>query len=211
MFEGFRDALFRNGPALEYLHGRGFDDPKLYRNRFGFVEHQQQVSQAFTCYEPNAPHGFIVMPFPADEHFSEVQYAMLRPVPGEVPPIRKEMRPTGLKSPLYREWLLSHKCKVLYVTEGLLDCLALELLIHKPCIGLGGTGGANRMAALLYYIKPELRPQKIVLALDANEAGRKAAEKLADDLDCIGIPHSNLQMPKGCNDPNDVLMQTGGE
>lgn len=50
-----------------------------------------------------------------------------------------------------------------------------------------------------------------MLALDADDAGRKYGAKIAADLDLIGIPHSTFTMPEGCKDPNDILMQIGGE
>lgn len=153
-FAGYMGDLLQNDMALEYLHGRGFTDEKLFQNVIGYVEKPTDVSDAFTLYEPNRPRGYIVIPFPVDETFCTVNYCMLRAIPGDKLPEHKEMRPTGYKSTLYREWLLSARCSVLYVTEGLLDCLALEMLIHKPCMALGGSVTA-RMGQLLYYMPAE--------------------------------------------------------
>lgn len=207
----FSADLMRNDAALAYLHGRGFTDEKIYRNVLGFVRDPKEVSDSFTLYEPNPTLGYIVIPFPSDDTFCTVNYAMLRAVPADVPPAHKEIRPTGVKSPLYREWLLTRRCKVLCVTEGLLDCLALETLIHTPCIGLGGTGGARRLASLLYYTRPELRPAKVILALDADEAGRKTADRLLADIKGMDMSCAVMEMAPGCKDPNDMLVKHGGD
>lgn len=215
VFKFFREKLFENEKALSYLIARGFDRRKTWCNCLGWCPTRKAIlnddgSMMFTKYEPNAPHGFIVIPFMNREGTS-ANYAMLRTIPGKVPPVSKEIRPTGYKSPLFREWLLSARCTVLYVTEGLLDALALEMLIEKPCLALGGADFTGRIGSILYYTPAEHRPKKIVLALDDDDAGHAASKKLASDLDYIGIPHSAFQMPEGCKDPNDILMKIGGE
>lgn len=201
--------LLENRAALAYLHGRGFTNQVIDDNVIGYVRDPKDISPAFTLFEPNETLGYIVIPFAVDETFCAVNYAMLRAIPANTPPMHKEIRPTGFRSPLYREWLVGACCRVLYVTEGLLDCLALEMLIGKPCLGLGGTGGARRLGSLLYYTHPDMRPQKVILALDADDAGRKTAGKLLDDIRSIGIPCAIMPMPEGCKDPNDALMMIG--
>ena len=161
----------------------------------------------FNMPEPNTPKGYIVIPFPTDGTFCTVHYAMLRAIPGDKPPENKELRPKRYKSPLFREYLLSEGLPALYVTEGLLDAFSLEKMIGRPVMALGGTSMCRRVGRVLYYTVPELRPQKIVLALDADEPGRNAAAKIAADLDRIGIPHADMPMPDGCKDPNDMLMK----
>lgn len=208
-------ALFESDIALEYLHGRGFTDEKIYQNVLGFVREKSQLkndddSPMFTKHEPNKPKGYIVIPFPSDETFCRVEYCMLRAIPGEKPPESKELRPTGYKSPLYREWLISSRCKCLYVVEGLLDCLALESLINRPCVALGGIGMHKRFAQVINATLEELRPLKVVIAMDNDKAGMETAAKISKDLDALGIPHSSLSWPEGCKDACDVLKR-GGE
>lgn len=217
VFEFMRSKLFENETALSYLLSRGFDKPKIWRNHLGWIPTRRTLlnddgSTMFTKHEPNAPHGFIVIPF-MDRDATSASYAMLRTIPGDTPPETKEIRPTGYKSPLFREWLLSANCTVLYVAEGLLDALALEMAISRPCLGLGGSS-TRRIGSILYATPKALRPKKIVLALDDDAPGRKASERIADDLRELGIPHSSFDMPEGCKDPNDILImksQIGGE
>ena len=215
VFESMRAELFKNEAALSYLLSRGFDRPKVWRNCLGWVPSIKTLvnddgSKMFTMYEPNAQRGFIVIPF-MNRDATAASYAMLRTIPADKPPQNKEIRPTGCKSPLYREWLLSANCTVLFITEGLLDALSLEMLIGKPCLGLGGTNFTKRLASVLYATPEHQRPKKIVLALDADAPGRESSDKIAADLDALNIPHANMTMPQGCKDPNDILMQLGGD
>ena len=210
MFAELMGELFKSEDALSYLHGRGFSDRKIYQNCLGYIPSKDVIvnddgSKMFTMYEPNTPKGYIVIPFPTDETFGTVNYCMIRAIPGEIPPENKELRPTGWKSPLYREWLLSVNCKCLFVTEGLLDCLALEELIHRPCLALGGTGMRRRLGQVLNVTPVHLRPKKIVLALDDDKSGREADSEIAADLDYLKIPHSSMQFPSYAKDPCDVL------
>ena len=212
-FEFARGELFKNEAALSYLLSRGFDRPKIWRNYLGWVPNRKVIenddgSPMFTMYEPNAERGFIVVPF-MNREATAASYCMLRTVPGREPPEHKELRPTGYKSPLFREWLLSANCAVLYICEGLLDTLALEMLIGRPCLGLGGTEFWRRVGQVLYNTPEKQRPQKIVLAIDADAPGRKASANIAADLDYLSIPHANFDMPEGCKDPCDVLKQVG--
>ena len=205
-------TLLESEIGLAYIRSRGFDENKVKGSVLGYVDDPKAVSPDFTLYEPNEVNGYIVIPFPMDETYCTMYYAMVRaiPVEGGKPPKHKEIRPTGYRSPLYKEHLVTDGCKVLFVTEGLLDCMSLETLIRMPCIGLGGIGGAGRLASLLYYAKPEQRPETVVLALDADEAGQKTANKLMADIESMGIKCSIMPMPAGCKDPNDILMMKRG-
>lgn len=212
-FQFARGELFKNEGALSYLLSRGFDRPKIWRNHLGWVPNRKVIENddgtpMFTKYEPNAERGFIVVPF-MNREATAANYCMLRVVPGRKPPKDKEIRPTGYTSMLFREWLLSVNCTVLYIAEGLLDTLALEMLIDKPCLGLGGTDFWRRVGQVLNATPEKQRPKKIVLALDSDAPGRKASAKIAADLDYLGIPHANFDMPEGCKDPCDVLKLVG--
>lgn len=201
--------------ASGYLHSRGFCSIDIFENVLGFAPRTDTIvdddgSKLFTLYEPNTPRGYIVIPFFTDETCTTAHYAMLRPIPGEKPPVNKEVRPKGYVSPLYREYLASQGLSVLYVVEGLLDCIAFEKLTGRPTMALGGSA-TKRLGQLLAFTPPELRPRKIVLALDADDRGRKASAAIAADLDALKIPHATFPYPPGCKDACDLLKMRIGE
>ena len=202
--------------AKNYLHGRGFCNYDIFENVLGYVPNKDVFKNddgkpLFTLYEPNAPRGYVVIPFATDETFCRVHYAMLRAIPGDKQPEHKELRPTGYKSPLFREYLLSEGLPVVYLVEGLLDAIALERVSNRPVsvVALGGTGLKRRVGQVLYYTPAELRPRKVVIAMDKDEAGDKAAKTIAADLKKIGVPYSLMPWPDGCKDACDVLASKG--
>ena len=198
-------------PALDYLYGRGFDDSDIVRCGLGYVAKPSALNKVYTLRERVKVNGYVCIPYPHDKEFSQVRYCMLRAVPAEQPPEHKEIRPTGVKSPLFREYLLAEGLPVVYLVEGLLDAIALEHVSTRPVsvVALGGTGLKKRVGQVLYYTPAELRPRKVVVAMDAAKAGDEAAKTIAADLKKIGVPHSLMGWPDGCKDACDVLASKG--
>lgn len=204
------DALFtpQGDVGRRYLHWRGLDDGDIARYGLGFAAQPNTVMREFSWYEPEAL-GFVIIPF-YDEHFAGATYAMARTIcRGKAR--NKEWRPKGLTSPLWREWMLTNATPVVYVAEGLLDAMALEKQLKKPTVALGGVTYANRLASILYHTPAESRPGKVVVCMDEDAEGRRAAEKIARDLDRIGIPHAKLPAyPGGAKDADEWLMSRRG-
>jgi len=198
-------------PALDYLYGRGFDDADIARCGLGYEPASITLADCFTMKEKVKVEGYVSIPFPLDAAFSRVHYCMMRAVPADQPPEHKEIRPTGVKSPLFREYLLAEGMPIVYLVEGLLDAIALEHVSKRPIavIALGGTGLKNRVGQVLYYTPPELRPRKVVIAMDNDGAGDDAAKAIAADLKKIGVTYSFLNWPDGCKDACDVLASRG--
>lgn len=192
-----------------WLRGRGLDDSDIVRHGLGFCFDPRRIMGQFRIYEPSAA-GYVVIPFWSQDGGS-CNYAMVRTIShGYVR--NKEWRPKGVVSPLYKEWMLSSGLPVVYVTEGLIDAMALEKIIGKPVMALGGTSYANRLAQVLAHTEPSLRPRRIVIAMDSDVAGRKARDKIAADLDKIGVRHSDIPpYPSGCKDADDWLMAGEGK
>ena len=123
----------------------------------------------------------------------------------------KEWRPRGLASPLWREWLLSSGEDVVCVTEGLIDAMALEWLVGAPTVALGGVGCATRLTAVLAAVLAPMRPRRVVVAMDEDEAGRAARERILRDLRGLGVPCSAMEpYPGGAKDADEWLMGSRG-
>ena len=200
------EALFtpQGDVGRRYLHWRGLDDADIARYGLGYSARPGEIMAEFHWYEPEAL-GFVTIPF-CDKHCDAVTYAMARTISrGAVN--NKEWRPKGLTSPLWREWMLTNATPVVYVTEGLLDAMALEKQIGKPTMALGGVSYANRLASVLYHAPADARPGKVMICMDEDDEGRKAAAKIARDLDVIGVPHAALPpYPGGAKDADEWLM-----
>ena len=207
-----RDALYAPGNEVgrRYLRWRGLDDVDIARFGLGFTSNPREILPQFAVYEPEAL-GFIVIPFFVDESFSAVNYCMVRTISrGEIR--NKEWRPKRIASPLWNEWMLSAGVDVLYVTEGLIDAMALSKLLEAPHVmALGGIANAKRFSQVLYRVPKEKRPSKIIVCMDEDTEGRKTSAKMCADLDKLGVPHAVLPAyPDGAKDADEWLMNGRG-
>ena len=204
------DALYtpEGDVGRRYLHWRGFDDGDIARYGLGFARRPSDVMPEFSVYEPEAL-GFLVIPY-YSEGCDSATYAVLRTLTrGEA--VNKEWRPKGIASPVWREWMLSSGAPVVYVAEGPLDGMALQKQLGRPAMALGGTGKAKRLSEVLYATPAHLRPGKIVICMDEDEAGRSTAARIARDLDVLCVPHATLPpYPGGEKDANDWLVARRG-
>ena len=158
----------------------------------GFARDPRAVMPQFGVYEPEAL-GFVVIPF-WNASFTEARYCMARTVSrGEIR--NKEWRPKGVPTPLYNEWMLTASLPVVYVTEGLIDAMALAKVTGKHVMALGGVANASRLASVLYHARPELRPRKVMVCMDEDAEGR-VVRVLA-----LGEGHERSEVPgegSGC-------------
>ena len=164
----------------------------------------------FSVYEPKA-FGFITIPF-WNKDFSTANYCMVRTVckPGSAR--NKEWRPRGLATPLWCEWLLSIGADQVYVTEGLIDAMALAKITGGDTMALGGVSNAKRLAQVLYATPPELRPKKITVAMDEDDEGHRTRDKICHDLDVLKVPHAVMPAyPGGAKDADEYLMAMRGK
>ena len=197
-----------NEVGRRYLRYRGLDDDDAAAFGLGFTRYPKAIMEQFSVYEPGAL-GFITIPF-WNRDFTEARYCMVRTISrGKVR--NKEWRPRGVSSPLYNEWALSSSLPAVYVTEGLIDAMAMRKITGKQTVALGGTANAKRFAQVLYYAKPEQRPRKVVVCMDEDDEGRKTRDRMCADLDAIGVPHAYLQpYPNGAKDAGEWLTNGRG-
>ncbi|MBQ9003853.1 MAG: toprim domain-containing protein [Eggerthellaceae bacterium] len=198
-----------NEVGRRFLRWRGLDDADAARFGLGFARDPKAIMPQFRVYEPEAL-GYIVIPF-WNRGFTEARYCMARTISRGA--LRnKEWRPKGVASPLYNEWMLSDALPVVYVTEGLIDAMALAKVTGKHVMALGGIGNAKRFAQVLYHTTARLRPSKVMVCMDEDAEGRKAAAKMASDLKEIGVRHVVLPpYPGGAKDADEWLCSMRGD
>ena len=203
-------ALYTQAGAIarRYLRSRGLDDGDAERFDLGFVRDPKAIMDEFSVFEPAAA-GFVSIPF-LDETGARASYCMLRTI-GRGSVRVKEWRPRGLVTPLWNEWMLGASLDVLYVCEGMLDAMALSKRVEEPVMALGGISNAKRFAQVLNATSQTRRPSTVVLALDEDEPGLKTRDRLAGDLERLGVDCAlMLPYPKGAKDADDWLMDGEG-
>lgn len=202
-FEAFQRLYTTEGDiGRRYLRWRGLDDTDISYHGLGFMADPSPLG--IKTYEPHAL-GYVIIPF-WDER-GVATYAMARTIckPGKAN--HKEWRPAGTYSPLWREWMLTTAQEVVAVTEGPIDAMALRKLTGTPCMALGGTNYAGRLASVLWYTPEDKRPGRIIICMDQDEAGTKASKQIARDLCTIGVDHITAPpYPDGHGDADEWLM-----
>ncbi len=122
----------------------------------------------------------------------------------------KYLNPGGSKSGIFDPYGLLYPGKgVLFVTEGALDAVSI-IEAGGDAIGLNGTGNSDKLLEML-----EERPTKatLLLCIDNDEPGQKAAQKLADGLKRLNISFQDCcgEICGECKDPNEALLACGRE
>jgi len=76
-----------------------------------------------------------------------------------------------------------------FIVEGELDMLTIESCAY-PCLALGGTQFIQSFVKKLYAYTGKLKPiRPLILALDNDDAGKKATEQLTNLLNTHSIPY----------------------
>lgn len=108
------------------------------------------------------------------------------------------------KSNLFNGGVLqSEKEKPVFITEGCFDAMSII-----ECGGVAAAMGGVSNAALLFAALDRIKPSvPLILALDNDEAGRAAADKLSEGLRKRGIAFINgVELSGKFHDPNDRLV-----
>lgn len=96
--------------------------------------------------------------------------------------------------------------KALFVTEGIFDALSLEEL-GFPAVALCGAANTGKLVQKIDEYVPVAWPKKMILAGDSDAAGQGMNEKLREQLTARGIACAVLDLPDGCKDVNEALVQ----
>lgn len=114
--------------------------------------------------------------------------------------IKDRYRKTG-GSPLYNIRSIETAEKPIFVTEGELDALSI-ITAGGEALALGSTANARSLIKLLEAKKPN---QPLILALDNDQAGEKAANELTEELKKLQLPFYRLNPYGEHKDANEAL------
>lgn len=100
--------------------------------------------------------------------------------------------------------LLSQNLPFIFVTEGVFDCLSIEILgYNSMCLN-----SVNMSQKWLSYVeghKEQLKGTTFILAMDADEPGELATDKLSKGLDAMGLKY-RIMNPGKFKDINDYFL-----
>lgn len=107
----------------------------------------------------------------------------------------------GGRSGIFNEKALISDARAVFITEGVFDALSV-IEAGAAAVALNSTSMINRFLEEL-----RARPTKavLVICLDTDDAGKKAADQLRQGLDILGILYVTADISGGYKDPNEAL------
>lgn len=106
------------------------------------------------------------------------------------------------RAELYKRGALETSDKPIFIVEGFLDALSIYE-VGGVAVAIGSTSGTG---LLLDYCKKKKPSQTIIIALDNDDAGRKAAEELSEGLKALGVSFCRLNPYGDHKDANEALI-----
>lgn len=201
--EIWHQAFCERPEALAYLEQRGLRDRALLRDlKTGYCDgekllaittaEERQLLQRAGIFNEREREFFsrcVVFPL-RDRHHRVVGFYGRSLTPSARIPHRFCAGPrTGL---FHRQ--AAHGVSRVYLTEGILDALAVHQAGVKNVMALGGVQGLSE--ALLEHLQAQ-KVREVVLCLDGDQAGREALPHLQKQLEQRGLTVIFLAMPDG--------------
>lgn len=182
--------------VLDYLRSRGYSDDLIQRMDVG----ARPVSEAGVpagLKLPGGPEYRLLVPFRS--RGGRLVAVAGRRLDGGEP---RYMYPPGMGRALLGQHVLRRDA-VPVVVEGLMDAIVLEAAGVQGVVALGGAQASGGQIEVLRQY------QRVVLALDADDAGRAGTERLVRALVRSGVKTYVAEWVGGAKDP-DELFRTAG-
>lgn len=212
--------------GLKHFKARGLTDEIIrkyhlcYADKFNApMQEYKELAEdhkGYTNYETGEIlDGYYILPFMDDKdkityYTAEAVHRGEKAGNYEIPKYRKIK---GLEAPIFNERYLSTSEDAIFITEGIFDALSIETAGAKA-IALVGVA-YNRFLRLIDELKPT---STFIIALDKDDAGKRNAEKICEELDKRNILYisyneyiSNIQdIPNisTCKDANEMLVKS---
>lgn len=186
----YREA-HQNLSATDYLQRRGISQEVAERFNLGYVESWRHPKAPTAPASPRliiptSPHSYL-----ARDTRQELTEAQEKYCKSKVGSVR-----------IFNSKALQSSSKPIFIVEGELDALSV--------IEAGGeavaTGSASNRRLLLEMLEGQKPAQPLIIAMDNDEAGDKAAKELTEGLQRLNIPAYRLNPYGEHKDANEALM-----
>lgn len=108
----------------------------------------------------------------------------------------------GAENPIYLATTLAKASNPIFIVEAELDALSI-IEAGGEAVGLGSTANWNKLIEL---VKKEKPAQPLIIALDNDESGEKAAKALSEELTALEIPFLKTNPYGDAKDANEALI-----
>ncbi len=214
--EHYHRTFCERGDAREYLEKRGFTDVDLLRAlKVGYADGSllKTIPKAGELRDELLALG-VVTP----EGRELLGGCVVVPIPDPLTGQWTSLYGRGVKTPRHcylpgplrgvLNFQAARLSAEVVITESVLDALSFHQAGVATAIPIWGTNGFT--AELLDTLKREC-VKRVVLALDSDEAGRKATEAVKGKLEAAGIAVRVVCFPAGVKDANERLVSRNGD
>jgi len=213
----YHRSLLANREAQDYLKNRGiFSGNLVERFRIGYADgslkkllHGDAIEAAqsigiLSDLDSEVFAGYLV--FPVEDETGNVCNLYGRLVAeGNQAPLHRYLKGPN-RGVFNGKAVKAHKEIVL--VESIIDCLSMYVMGAANCVPLYGTQGLTKDHLDLFK---KYDTEEIILMMDNDEAGSKAAESILRRLDPLAVKVSKVQLPAEINDPNDLLRKRSSQ
>ena len=117
----------------------------------------------------------------------------------------KTLNLKGLEQKLFNSDYLKQSEKLIFVTEGVFDCLSIESIGYKS-ICLNSVNMAQKFINLVKENLKTCKDTKFIIALDNDTQGEKTTKKLSEGLTNLNINNFSLTVDSKYKDINDYYL-----
>lgn len=180
----------------DYWQKRGLSEAVVERFMLGYVEGwrhpkvSQNVPLSPRLIIPTSPNSYI-----ARDTRSEIPEEQQRYSKSKVGSVH-----------IFNSKALQTATRPIFLTEGEIDALAI-MSAGGEAVGLGGTSNGRAFITLLESMRPEKPAQPLVLALDNDAAGERAAQEIEEGLTKLGIPYYRLNLYGDSKDAGEAIIK----
>lgn len=103
----------------------------------------------------------------------------------------------------FNEAALTEAKGPIFITEGAIDALSI-IECGGEAVSLNSTANVNRLLKLLESNRPV---QKLIIAMDSDDAGKRAEKELTAGLSKLDSPYSIVSDWNDCKDANELLVR----
>lgn len=183
-----RYDLHRN-KLLPYLNGRGLGAAAIERFRLGYVEPHDQDQRRYW--------GRMAIPYATPTGIVQIRYRCLADHNCKEANCSKYLGEPGQEITLYNAHAVLDSPRVLFLTEGEMDAVAITTLAGYPAVGIPG---AQAWRAHPYWARCFVGFDRLILPADGDDAGAELAttvRKSLQEVHCVRLPDGD--------DANSVL------
>ncbi len=188
-------AARSEAPAQQYLQKRGISDEVAARFWLGYDANystfnlEEDGQRAFTTWRA------LIIPTGRSSYVA-------RNIDTPIKPEKKNRYRNKGASLLFNSRALYEAEKPVFIVEGELDALSI-IEAGGQAVGLGSTSNAKQLIDLAEKKAPA---QPLILALDADEDGRKTEERIAQELERLQVSFYRYNLYGAAKDANEALI-----